>query len=167
MGRLKTVVTLVVAGLGGCASHPNGLAPETPGTPSRTGCDANVETDSLNGIHLQLVNTSPSHACRATRLTLEFKSVLQPDWIQASAPSGWSQSYVSCAAGDRVCGLSWHSKAGVAAGDSQGGFLVMCDPRRLKNWTVDVGKRRVGFPHGWVGGSVGPAPEEIIEPSRG
>ena len=162
MGRLNVPVALIFACLAGCASHGSGLVAETPGTPSRTGCDASVDTDSLNGIHLRLINTSASQACRATRLMLEFKSGVEPDWIEVSAPSGWTQSYVSCTSSGRVCGVAWHSKAGVKPGDSQGGFVVMCDPRRLKSWTVDLGTRRVAFPYGLVGGSVGPAPEEVL-----
>jgi len=166
VGRLNVPAALILAGLAGCASRGGGVVAETPGTPSGTGCDADVETDPLNGIHLRLLNTSASHACRATRLTLEFKSGVEPDWIRVSAPPGWSHSYMGCASGGRACGIDWRSKPGVGAGDSQGGFVVMCDPRRLKSWTVDLGRRRVRFPYGWVGGSVGPAPEEIIEPSN-
>jgi hypothetical protein len=167
VGKLSLAVALVLAGFTACASHGNGLALETPGTPSRTGCDADVETDSLNGVHLRLVNTSVSRSCRATRLTLEFTSGVERDWIQASTPSGWQQLYVGCTSGGRVCGVAWYGGAGVGAGESQGGFVVMCDPRRLKSWTVDLGgKRRVGVPYGWVGGSVGPPPEKIIEPSN-
>ena len=166
MGVLKRLVALLLVGCAGCASPGHRLVAEPPGTPSWTGCDADVQTDSLNGVHLRLLNRSASHECRATRLILEFKAGVEPNWIQVSTPSGWRQSYVDCTSGDRVCGIAWHSKPGVAAGDSQDGFGVMCDPRRLKSWTVDVGKRRIALPYGWVGGSVGPAPEEILAPSN-
>ncbi len=157
MGRPSVPVTLLLVGLGACASHGSGLVAEARGTPSQTGCDANVETDPLNGIHVRLVNTSISRACRATQVTLELTSGVERDWIQVSTPSGWRPSYVGCASGGRVCGISWRSESGIGAGHSQDGFVVMCDPRRLKSWTVDVGKRRVALPYGRVGGSRGPA----------
>ena len=160
MGKLNVQVALIFAGLAACAQHRPGVF-AGDATPSGGVCGANVDTDTLNGVHLRLTNTSTSRECRATRLTLEFKAGVEQHWIQVSTPSGWRQSYVPCSAGGRACGVSWYRKAGVAAGESLGGFVVLCDPRRLKNWTVDLGgKRQVSLPYGWVDGWVGPAPEE-------
>ncbi len=158
MRRSNVPVALLLVSLARCVSHGNGLVTETARTASRTGCDADVVTDQVNGIRLRLVNTSVSHACRATRMTLELKSGVERDWVQVSTPSGWSYSYVACTAGGRICGISWRSEAGVPPGECQDGFAVTCDPRRLKSWSVDVGERRVGEPYGLVGGRLAPAP---------
>ncbi len=147
--------------LGGhaCVSRSALETPFDPaGKPSVAGCDAWFEAGGTfaparDEMTFTLRNTSMSPTCRATAVTLQFRSpVLQND-IAVTTPSGWTTTKHRCAGEDGVCGVTWRSKGGLGVGESVGGFrLTTSHHCLLKVWVAQVGSRRVGFPYGCVSG---------------
>ncbi|MBP1775527.1 MAG: hypothetical protein H6Q86_1533 [candidate division NC10 bacterium] len=106
-----------------------------------------------------MVSRAEAAKCQARRVTLLLTRPALREVTTVTTPKGWTVAETPCTEPERVCGYVWRSKRGVAPGESQAGFGIgLFPPSRLKIWIVDVGKRRVEMPIGYVGGAVGPLP---------
>jgi len=159
--RSSAYLAMAVLLVGGhaCVSRSALETPFDPaGKPSVAGCDAWFEAGGTfaparDEMTFTLRNTSMSPTCRATAVTIQFRSPVSQNDIAVTTPSGWTTTKHRCAGEDGVCGVTWRSTGGLGVGESVGGFRLTTGHHcLLKVWVAQVGSRRVGFPYGRVSG---------------
>jgi hypothetical protein len=148
MGTTTTWWLVLVLGTqAACASSRGaGSSTELAGTPSSTGCDAwfaiGGKFSQMNDVRYTLKNRSRNPVCLASRVVVVFEARLSPGLVHASAPVGWTTTYVPCQTSGGVCGVEWRTRHG---------YDSTRTPRQ-KLWIVEVGRRRVQMSIGTVGG---------------